>query len=78
MNNIFDAIVKATSMTEDQRIEKALPLLRELIEIATGEKTELQLLQDEYIAVKIGSDTGKINIKGDNALSMIKDVLNHI
>lgn len=78
MNDIFDSIIKATSMNEEQRIDKALPLLRELIEIATGEHTELELLPDGYIGVTLGSDTGKIDIKGDNALSMIKDVLNHI
>lgn len=65
-------------MTEEQRINKSLPLLRELIEIATSERTELQLLPDGYIAVTLGSETEKINIKGDNALSMIKDVFNHI
>lgn len=77
-NDIFNAIRKATSMTEEQRINKSLPLLRELIEIATSERTELQLLPDGYIAVTLGSETEKINIKGDNALSMIKDVFNHI
>jgi hypothetical protein len=78
MNDILNAIVKATSMTEEQRIEKSLPLLRDLIEIATGEHTELQLLPDGYLAVTLGSDTGKIDIKGDSALAMIRDVINRL
>lgn len=76
MNDILNAIVKATSMTEEQRIEKSLPLLRDLIEIATGEHTELQLLPDEYIQLRVGSELNQIDVKGDSALAMIRDVIN--
>lgn len=78
MNDIFGAILKATSMTEEQRIEKSLPLLRDLIEIATGEHTELQLLPDEYIQLRVGSELYKIDVKGDSALALIRDVLNQL
>lgn len=78
MNDIFDSIVKATSMTEEQRIAKSLPLLRDLIEIATGEHTELQLLPDEYIQLRVGSELYKIDVKGDSALALIRDVLNQL
>lgn len=78
MNDIFDAILKATSMTEEQRIEKSLPLLRDLIEIATGEHTELQLLPDEYIQLRVGSELNQIDVKGDSALALIRDILDRV
>ena len=78
MNDIFDSIVKATSMTEEQRIEKSLPLLRDLIEIATGEHTELQLLPDEYIQLRVGSELNQIDVKGDSALAFIRDILDRV
>ena len=78
MNDIFDSIVKATSMTEEQRIAKSLPLLRDLIEIATGEHTELLLLPDEYIQLRVGSELYKIDVKGDSALALIRDILDRV
>ena len=78
MNDIFDAILNATSLTEEQRKEKSLPLLRELIEIATGEHTELQLLPDEYIQLRVGSELYKIDVKGDSALALIRDILDRV
>lgn len=78
MNDILNAIVKATSMTEEQRIEKSLPLLRDLIEIATGEHTELQLLSDEYIQLRVGSELNQIDVKGDSALALIRDILDRV
>ena len=78
MNDIFDAILNATSLTEEQRKEKSLPLLRDLIEIATGEHTELQLLPDEYIQLRVGSELYKIDVKSDSALALIRDVLNQL
>lgn len=78
MNDIFNAIRKATSMTEEQRIEKSLPLLRDLIEIATGEHTELQLLPDEYIQLRVGSELYQIDVKGDSALALIRDILDRV
>lgn len=78
MNDILNAIVKATSMTEEQRIEKSLPLLRDLIEIATGEHTELQLLPDEYIQLRVGSELNQIDVKGDSALALIRDILDRV
>lgn len=78
MNDIFDAILNATSLTEEQRIDKSLPLLRDLIEIATGEHTELQLLPDEYIQLRVGSELYKIDVKSDSALALIRDVLNQL
>ena len=78
MNDIFDAILNATSLTEEQRKEKSLPLLRELIEIATGEHTELQLLPDEYIQLRVGSELNQIDVKGDSALALIRDILDRV
>lgn len=41
--DIFDRIIAATSMNEEQRKLKAIPLLQELVTLTTGEECFLKL-----------------------------------
>lgn len=41
--DIFDRIIAATSMNEEQRKLKAIPLLQELVTLTTGEACFLKL-----------------------------------
>ena len=69
--DIFDRIIAATSMNEEQRKLKAIPLLQELVTLTTGEECFLKLNE-------CGQAFKQISVKGDSASALVRDVFDNI
>ena len=77
--DIFEKIALAQSMSEDKRKQNLIPMLEDLISLATGEHAELKLdKKTEMILMVIGNEFKQISVKNDNALGLVRDVIANI
>lgn len=77
--DIFDRIIVATSLNENQRKIKAIPLLQELVTLTTGEECFLKLNEKtEQLTIQYGQEIKQISVKGDSALALVRDVFENI
>lgn len=77
--DIFDKIIATTSLNENQRKLKAIPLLQELVTLTTGEECFLKLNEKtEQITIQCGQSIKQISVKGDSALALVRDVFENI
>lgn len=77
--DIFEKIAMAQSLSDSKRKECLIPLLEDVISLATGEHTELSLeKKSEVISLRLGSELKQFSVKGDSALGLVRDVLSNI
>ena len=77
--DIFDRFIVATSLNENQRKIKAIPLLQELVTLTTGEECFLKLNEKtEQLTIQYGQEIKQISVKGDSALALVRDVFENI
>lgn len=70
---------KYTHLSDQERMKAMLPVLTELLKIVSGEDVELSLSSThETLLLKLGSELRTVNVECDNALGMLKDVVNNI
>lgn len=70
---------KYTHLSDRERKEAMLPVLTELLKIVTGEDVELSLSSThETLLLKLGSELKTVNVDCDNALGVLKDLVNNI
>lgn len=77
--DIFEKIAFAQSMSDDTRKQNLIPMLEDLLSVATGEYIELKLdKKTEMISMVIGNEFKQISVKNDNALGLVRDVIANI
>ena len=77
--DIFEKIAFAQSMSDDTRKQNLIPMLEDLLSVATGEHIELKLdKKTETISMVIGNEFKQISVKNDNALGLVRDVIANI
>ena len=77
--DIFEKIAFAQSMSDDTRKQNLIPMLEELLSVATGEHIELNWeKKTEMISMVIGNEFKQISVKNDNALGLVRDVIANI
>ena len=77
--DIFEKIAMAQSLSDDKRKQSLIPLLEDVISLASGEHAELSLdKKSEVISLRLGSEFNQFSVKGDNALGLVRDVLSNI
>ncbi len=77
--DIFEKIAFAQSMSDDTRKQNLIPMLEDLLSVATGEHIELKLeKKKEMISMVIGNEFKQISVKNDNALGLVRDVIANI
>ena len=77
--DIFEKIAFAQSMSDDTRKQNLIPMLEDLLSVATGEHIELKLdKKTEKISMVIGNEFKQISVKNDNALGLVRDVIANI
>ena len=77
--DIYEKIAFAQSMSDDTRKQNLIPMLEDLISVATGEHIELELdKKTEMISMVIGNEFKQISVKNDNALGLVRDVIANI
>lgn len=77
--DIFEKIAFAQSMSDDTRKQNLIPLLEDVISLATGEHAELSLdKKSEVMSLRLGSEFKQFSVKGDNALGLVRDVISNI
>lgn len=77
--DIFEKIAMAQSLSDDKRKQSLIPLLEDVISLATGEHAELSLdKKSEVMSLRLGSEIKQFSVKGDNALGLVRDVLSNI
>lgn len=70
---------KYTHLSDQERMKAMLPVLTALLKIVSGEDVELSLSSThETLLLKLGSELRTVNVECDNALGMLKDVVNNI
>lgn len=70
---------KYTHLSDQERMKAMLPVLTELLKIVSGEDVELSLSSThETLLLKLGSELRTVYVECDNALGMLKDVVNNI
>ena len=77
--DIFEKIAFAQSMSDDTRKQNLIPMLEDLLSVATGEHFELKLdKKTEMISMVIGNEFKQISVKDDSALGLVRDVISNI
>ena len=77
--DIFEKIAFAQSMSDDTRKQNLIPMLEDLLSVATGEHIELKLdKKTERISMVIGNEFKQSSVKNDNALGLVRDVIANI
>lgn len=77
--DIFEKIAFAQSMSDDTRKQNLIPMLEDLLSVATGEHAELKLdKKTEMLSMVIGNEFKQISVKNDNALGLVRDVIANI
>ena len=77
--DIFEKIALAQSMSEDKRKQNLIPMLEDLISLATGEHAELKLdKKTQMLSMALGQEFKQISVKDDSALSLVRDVIANI
>lgn len=77
--DIFEKIAFAQSMSDDTRKQNLIPMLEDLLSVATSEHIELKLdKKTEMISMVIGNEFKQISVKNDNALGLVRDVIANI
>lgn len=77
--DIFEKIAFAQSMSDDTRKQNLIPMLEDLLSVATGEHNDLKLdKKTEMISMVIGNEFKQISVKNDNALGLVRDVIANI
>ena len=77
--DIFEKIAFAQSMSDDTRKQNLIPMLEDLLSVATGEHIELKLdKKTVMISMVIGNEFKQISVKNDNALGLVRDVIANI
>lgn len=77
--DIFEKIAMAQSLSDDKRKQSLIPLLEDVISLATGEHAELSLdKKSEVMSLRLRSEFKQFSVKGDNALGLVRDVLSNI
>ena len=72
--DIFDRIIAATSMNEEQRKLKAIPLLQELVTLTTGEECFLKLNEkNELHTIQCGQAVDRLIL--ERSASIIRTML---
>lgn len=70
---------KYTHLSDQERKKAMLPVLAQLLKIASGEDVELSLSSShDSVLIKLGSELRTVNVECDNALGMLKDIVKNI
>jgi hypothetical protein len=77
--DIFEKIAMAQSLSDDKRKQSLIPLLEDVISLATGEHAELSLdKKSEVMSLRLGSEFKQFSVKGDSASALVRDVFDNI